>query len=66
MAESALIERAAAKANRENATLNELFEGWLLSYVEAHSASVSYANMMGELQHVRSDRTFSRDEANQR
>lgn len=61
-AESDLIERARAKAERESSTLDAHFQRWLEHYVEA----TAYDRLMDELAQFKVGQQFSRDILNER
>jgi hypothetical protein len=65
-AEDDLIDRAREKATHEERTLNEVFREWLAGYVGREDAVEKYRELMRQLSHVRTDRTFTRDEMNER
>jgi hypothetical protein len=65
-AEDELIARARAKAATENTTLNQKFRAWLSAYVGQDRRAQGYMALMERLEHVRSGRRFTRDEANER
>jgi hypothetical protein len=65
-ADETLIQQARRRAALERTTLNELFRAWLGRYVAQPSASEQYEALMVRLDHVRSDRSFSREEMNER
>ncbi len=47
-------------------TLNELFRRWLEQYVAQSMAADQYLALMDRLGHVQADRTYSREEMNER
>jgi hemerythrin len=65
-ADEQLIRKAREKAAREERTLNQLFREWLARYVASDDAVENYRELMRQLAHVRADRTFTRDEMNER
>lgn len=64
-ADERLVELARNKAEREHTTLNARFRQWLAEYVGT-GPSTNYRQVMKSLRHVRSGRSFSRDERNER
>ncbi|MFV2054972.1 MAG: hypothetical protein ACC707_00840 [Thiohalomonadales bacterium] len=65
-AEESLIKKARLKAQQEHTTLNSRFRQWLTCYVGANSAADDYTQLMKKLDYVQPDKTFSRDELNER
>lgn len=65
-AEEDLIERARLRAAKEKKTLNAAFRDWLQRYAGAETGPEEYTQLMKRLSHVRSGRSFSRDEMNER
>jgi hypothetical protein len=65
-AEEDLIERARLRAAKERKTLNAAFRDWLQRYAGTETSRQEYAQLMKRLGHVRSGRSFSRDEINER
>jgi hypothetical protein len=65
-AEADLIERARIRAASERTTLNTAFREWLRSYAGAGMTRADYFDLMKRLGHVRTTRSFSRDERNDR
>jgi hypothetical protein len=65
-AEEGLIERARLRAAKEKTTLNAAFRDWLQRYAGAETSREEYAQLMKRLSHVRSGRSFSRAEMNER
>jgi hypothetical protein len=61
-----LIERARLRARREKKTLNAVFRAWLERYAGAGTGPQEYKHLMGRLTHVRTKRSFTRDEMNAR
>jgi hypothetical protein len=61
-----LIERARVRARREKKTLNAAFREWLQRYAGADSGAHDYEQLMRRLNHVRTKRSFTRDEMNTR
>ena len=64
-ADEALIQQARRRAALEGTNLNDLFRAWLGRYVTQPSAPEQYEALMARLEHVRSDRKFSREEMNE-
>jgi len=65
-AESELIAKARAKAASERTSLNDKFRAWLVTYVGQDRRAADFRALMERLQHARSGRRFSRDEAHER
>jgi hypothetical protein len=65
-ADEALIQQARRRAALERTTLNDLFRAWLGRYVMQPSAPDQYGALMERLDHVRSDRKYSREEMHER
>jgi hypothetical protein len=65
-ADEHLIDKAREKATREERTLNEVFRDWLTGYVRQEDVVERYRELMKELAYVQLDRTFTRDEMNER
>lgn len=65
-AEADLIERARLRAAGERTTLNAAFREWLVRYAGAGMARSDYFEEMKRLGHVKTVRSFSRDERNER
>ncbi len=65
-ADEALIHEARRRAEAQNITLNELFREWLSRYVAQPAAPDLYDDLMARLQHVNTNRTYTREEMNER
>lgn len=65
-ADEDLIERARLRARREKTTLNNVFREWLRRYGRASAGRAEYERLMVRLSHVKTARSFSRDEMNAR
>lgn len=65
-AEESLIREARRKARKERTTLNALFRQWLARYVRRPRVDLEYEQLMEQLSYSRSDRSFTRDELNER
>lgn len=65
-AEADLIERARQRAAQEKRTLNAAFREWLERYAATGTDHEEYTRLMKRLSHIRSGRSFSRDEMNER
>ena len=65
-ADGNLIEKSRMRARRENTTLNAVFRQWLKRYVGRDSAASDLSVLMEGLSYARSDRTFTREEMNER
>ena len=59
-----LLERARLRARREKKTLNAAFREWLERYAGAATGAQDYEQLMRRLNHVRTRRSFTRDEMN--
>jgi hypothetical protein len=64
-ADETLITRARARAQAQNATLNDEFRRWLVQFVEA-KAKPEFRTLMASLSEVSPGKCFTRDEANDR
>jgi hypothetical protein len=65
-AEADLIERARLRAASKNTTLNAAFREWLRSYAGAGMSRNEYFELTKQLGHVKTARSFSRDERSER
>jgi len=65
-ADEQLIKRARKRATQESHTLNELFRNWLKNYVDQPLAADRFDEIHDALNHVRSGKSFTRDELNER
>jgi len=65
-ADEQLIRRAREKARRERRSLNSVFREWLTRYVGQRDQRADFRVLMKRLSYARADRTFSRDELNER
>jgi hypothetical protein len=65
-ADEGLIDRARDRARRENRSLEEAFRDWLGSYAGESAERMPFEEVMLRLSHVKFERTFTRDEMNQR
>lgn len=65
-AEESLIQRARAKAETRETTLNAEFRIWLVQYVERPQSAEAFLAVMRELDYAQPGRQFSRDEMNER
>ena len=65
-ADDALIEKARIKAKQENRSLNDVFNEWLKVYIYPFEHGKDYQTIMNNLSYAKSNRTFSRDELNER
>lgn len=65
-ASEALIEKARLKAKKENTSLNKRFREWLEQYASRGEDHQKFNLLMKQLDYVRSGKTFSRDELNER
>ena len=64
-ADESLITRARARAQAQNATLNDEFRRWLAQFVEA-TPKPEFRELMQSLANVQPGQRFNRDEANER
>ena len=65
-ADEIVIERARARAHKQQTSLNAAFRLWLESYAAEQDAQETYADLMKRLEGVQAGRSFSRDELNER
>jgi hypothetical protein len=68
-ADEELIERARERAKREKKTLSSAFREWLEQYAGTSGPTMTpeeFDELMRSLAHVKFDRTFTRDEMNER
>lgn len=65
-AEKELIEQARRRAAVNNTTLNAEFRRWLEQYAETPQTSEELEALMDKLSYARPEKTFSRDELNER
>jgi hypothetical protein len=65
-AEKAIIERARRRAEARNTTLNSEFRHWITQYVDYPQTTADLTNLMARLNYAKPDKTFSRDELNER
>jgi len=65
-ANESLIERAREKAKNEKTTLNNRFREWLENYASGKNRAEEYETLMSQLDYVKIDRKYSRDELNER
>lgn len=64
-ADEVIIENARKKALNNNTTLNALFREWLINYVNNAKSVDELDKFLNQL-NVKSGRSFSRDELNER
>jgi hypothetical protein len=64
-ADEALITRARARAQAQNATLNDEFRRWLENFVAA-TPQLGFRELMASLSEVSPGKSFTREEANER
>ncbi len=64
--EASLIEKARRRAAGEHKTLNQIFREWMARYVGGDTRAKGYPQLMQRLSHVRTGRSFSREEMNER
>ena len=65
-AEKAMIERARQRAKSRNTTLNSEFRRWLSQYVDLPQTTDDLTDLMVRLNYAKPDKTFTRDEMNER
>ncbi|HEY3940778.1 MAG TPA: hypothetical protein VGL97_25345 [Bryobacteraceae bacterium] len=65
-ADETLIERGRLRAAREKKTLNSAFREWLERYAGADGGSKEYKELTKRFAHVKTTRSFSREERNER
>jgi hypothetical protein len=65
-AEERLIQAARSRAQQEKTTLNDIFRKWLERYAGLGPDAAGYTETMKRLQHVASNRRYTRDEMNER
>jgi len=65
-AEKAMIERARRRAESHNTTLNSEFRRWLSQYVNHPQTTGDLTDLMSRLNYAKPDKTFTRDEMNER
>lgn len=64
--DATLLGRARKRAEAEGKTLNELFREWLTRYTAQPGAEEDYAALMRDMKHIKAERTFTREEMNER
>ncbi len=65
-AEEAMIERARRRAESHNTTLNSEFRRWLRQYVDLPQTTGDLTDLMARINYAKPDKTFTRDEMNER
>lgn len=65
-ADENLIEKARLLAQAQHTTLNAVFREWLELFTSQAGSAQEFDALMIRLQHVRTTRTFTRDERNER
>jgi hypothetical protein len=65
-ADEDLIRRARERAAAKNTTLNEEFRTWLEKFVESPQSAQAFQGLMDRFAYVQPERTFGRDEMNER
>lgn len=65
-AEESLIEQARLVARSRHKTLNAAFREWLEQYAAQSGGGGAVDALMRRLRHVRSDRSYTREEMNER
>lgn len=65
-ADEKLIQKARERAAKEHTTLNERFRNWLKRFAMKKQSAEYYNDLMTHLEYVKTDRTYSRDELNER
>lgn len=61
-----LLEQARHRAGVEHRTLNDVFRQWIEQYVSQPAAGDTYDGLMKRLEHVSTDRKFSREQMHER
>ena len=65
-ADDELIKKARERARKEHATLNERFRSWIKRYSSEESAEQNYRALMNDLKYAQTEKTFTREEMNER
>lgn len=65
-ADDFLIQKAKAKARKENKSLNQLFKEWLSQYTRKAVRVESFDDFMNRVNYVETGKKFSREEMNAR
>ena len=65
-AEETLIERARLRAEAKSTTLNAEFRRWLAHYTESPQSVADFQVLMAQLNYARPEKTFNREEMNER
>jgi hypothetical protein len=65
-ADEHLIEQARLVARSRHKTLNLAFREWLVQFTAQAGGGNQFLSLMDRLSHVRSSRSFNRDEMNER
>ncbi len=65
-ADDELIRKARKRARKEHTTLNERFRSWIKRYTAEESAADNYRALMNDLKYAHTERTFTREELNER
>jgi len=65
-ADEVLIERARQRAEAQKTTLNAEFRRWLAQYSEYPLTAADLAVIMDQLSYAQAEKTFTRDELNER
>ena len=65
-ADDRLIRDARARASREHTTLNAVFQDWLGWYAGHGRRDTDYREFMEQLSYADAERSFSRDELNEK
>ncbi len=65
-AEKALIEKARRRAEARKTTLNSEFRRWLSQYVDLPQTTGDLSDLMARLDYAKPEKTFTRDEMNER
>ena len=67
-ADEDLIEKARTVARSQKRTLNDAFREWLTQFAssDGEAAAARYRALMGDLRHIRSGGSYTRDEMNER
>ena len=65
-ADEVLIERARQRAEAQKTTLNAEFRRWLAQYTEYPQTAADLEVIMDQLSYAQAEKTFTRDELNER
>jgi len=65
-ANETLIDKARARARKENTSLNRRFREWLEQYATRGDENADFDEVMKKLSYVNPGKTFTREELNER